>query len=184
MTTVFSSLTASITALTELVSLVSDVALLCLGVTAAAKLLEALERIIRAWLWLAGLVQLLFQLLCTAIAEYAPVAGRHLGRAAGTTVRLGRQARCWYERHAAPTVTALDYTARTAIAAQLGTSYPQLQQAIAPAQVLSLCIAPVESEPVAQQQLTRRDLLALARERHLPRYSRLSTDALREALAA
>lgn len=144
MTTVFSSLTASITALTELVSLVSDVALLCLGVTAAAKLLEAIERIIRAWLWVAGLVQLLFQLLCAAVAEYGPVIGRHLGCWAGRTVAAGRAVRRWYDAHLAPTASVLvahaDYAGRQFVIAQCGDALPTVRAAIAPSLLLSLRI--------------------------------------------
>ena len=130
-----STLFASLGAITELFNLAIDIAVLLVGIQAVRTGLDLLDRIIRAWLWLAGLVQLLFQLLCTAIAEYGPVIGRHLGRIAGRTVRLGRQARQLYDRHAAHHVTVLvlaaDRSGRAFVLKQLGTAYPQLSKAIA-----------------------------------------------------
>lgn len=130
MTTVF----ASLGAITELLSLALDLAVLLVGIQAVRTGLDILDRIIRAWRWAAGLAQLLLTLLCTAIDEFAPTVGRHLGRWAGRTVRLGRQARRWYDRHAAPTVSALvlaaDRTARQFVVAQLGSTCPQLQRAL------------------------------------------------------
>lgn len=181
------TLFASFSALTEVAQLILDVAVLLVGLQTVRTALDALDRLVRAWLWLAGLLQLLLTLLCTVIGEFAPLAGRYLGRAAGTTVRLGRQARALYNAHLAPIETAAAYSLRAHVAAQLGTAYPQLQQTIAPATLLSLCIAPVEPETKPETvaaPLTRRQLLTLAKERKLPGYSRLTTDALREALTA
>jgi hypothetical protein len=186
--TTLSSLVSVATTLVEAIQFAGDLALLLLGLTAARTVLDALRRLTQALTWLAELVLLLLALVLTVTADLAPLVGRYAGRAAGTAVRLGRHARALYDAQLAPTVHSLavrlDYTARRHVAAQLGSSCPQLQARIAPAQVLSLCIAPVEAEPATQAPMTRRALLALAKERQLPRYSRLSTDELREALTA
>jgi hypothetical protein len=145
--------------------------------------------------WLAGLAQLLLMLVCAAIAEYGPVVGHHLGRAAGRTVRLGQLARRWYVAHLHPVAAALvlhlDRAGRAFVTEQLGTAYPALTSAIASVPAAA-SVSPVEppqpapapvSTPNATAGLTRRQLLALAKARKLPRYSRMSTSELREAIA-
>lgn len=175
-----STLFASLGAITELFNLAIDIAVLLVGIQAVRTGLDILDRIIRAWLWLAGLVQLLFQLLCTAIAEYGPVIGRHLGRIAGRTVRLGRQARQLYDRHVAHHVTVLvlaaDRSGRSFVTQQLGSSYPRLSEAIA----LS-----TTSEPaVSLERLSIRCLKAMASQAGIRSYGRLTKAELVQALAA
>ena len=154
MSTVF----ASLGAITELFNLAIDIAVLLVGIQAIRTGLDIIDRIIHAWLWLAGLVQLLFQLLCTAISEYGPVIGRHLGRIAGRTVRLGRQARQLYDRHAAHHATALvqhlDRSGRQFVIEQLGAAYPQLSEAIATKQGgLSPLLSALQALKHAAQQV-------------------------------
>lgn len=175
-----STLFASLGAITELFNLAIDIAVLLVGIQAVRTGLDVLDRIIRAWLWLAGLVQLLFQLLCTAIAEYGPVIGRHLGRIAGRTVRLGHQARQLYDRHAAHHVTVLvmhlDRSGRAFVTTQLGTAYPQLSEAIA---------FSTTSEPaVSLEQLSIRRLKAMASQAGISSYGRLTKAELVQVLAA
>lgn len=181
MTTAFFS---TLTAATELLQLVADLALLCLGLQVARTVLDTLDRVIAALCWVAGLLQLLLVLVCTAIADYAPTAGRYLGRAAGTTVRLGRLARRLWDRHAAPHAAAAERTARRFVAQQLGTAYPAVREALEP--TAAPLVRPVVARALPQllPAYSRRQLLSLAKARQVPRYSRLSTDQLREALMA
>jgi hypothetical protein len=132
--------------------------------------------------WLAGLLQLLLVLVCAAIAEYGPVAGRYAGRAAGTAVRWGRQARRWYDRHAAHHVAAAERTARAFVAEQLGTAYPAARQAIEPAAPVLVRPVVARAMPALVPSLSRRQLLRVAKARQVRGYSRMNTAALREAL--
>ena len=135
-----------------------------------AEVASLLDRLIKGWLWLAGLVQLLFVLVCTAIAEYAPTVGRYAGRAAGTVYRWGKQARPVIM----PVLVAIDYHARAFVEQQAG------QHAIA--DWASPAVLVINPEP---QQLpeTRRELLALAKALRIPNYSRMKTEELKLALA-
>lgn len=190
MTTAFVS---AIGAAAEALQLLADVALLCLGITAARTVIDALDRITRAIAWVTGLLALLLQLLLALSADLAPVIGRHLGRWAGRAVRWGRVTRSAFDRHAAPLLGALavtaDYAARRHIADQLGDNYPAVRRPISPAILLSICIAPVEpaaptAEAPALEGLGIRALKAIARERRLPRYGALNKAQLLAALAA
>ncbi|AJD58664.1 hypothetical protein M744_12885 [Synechococcus elongatus UTEX 2973] len=80
----------------------------------------------------AGLAQLMLMLACAVIAEYAPVAGRHLGRWAGRTIVAGRIARRWYNTHLAHRVAIAEYGFRRFVAEQLGEEAPALRAAIEP----------------------------------------------------
>ncbi len=44
----------------------------------------------KVWRFSAGLVQLLFMLVCAAIAAYAPIAGKYIGRYLGRLIRYCR----------------------------------------------------------------------------------------------
>jgi hypothetical protein len=177
----FPLVSSSLSAAAELLTLAAQVLAIVVGVRFVADVLDILARILAALRWLAGLLQLLLLLACTVIGDVAPLVGRHLGRAAGTAFRLGRQARRWYNRHAAPTVTtvlaSIGHAVRGFVLAQLGTAYPALTAILLPA-------APEPAALVLPDALTRRQLLALAREARLPRYSRRSTAELRQLLAA
>ena len=166
MQTVFSAFGA----VTEVLNLLTDVAVLLVGIQTVRTGLDVLDRLIKGWLWLAGLVQLLFVLVCTAIAEYAPTVGRYAGRAAGTVYRWGKQARPVIM----PVLVAIDYHARKFVEQQAG------QHAIA--DWASPAVLVLNPEP---QQLpeTRRELLALAKAIGLPGYSRMTTENLKLALA-
>lgn len=181
MTTAFVS---TLAAATELLQLVADLALLCLGLQVARTVLDTLDRLVAALRWVAGLLQLLLVLVCTATAEFAPVAGRYAGRAAGTAVRLGRQARRWYGQHAAHHAAAADRAGRRFVAQQLGTGYPAIREAIEPAAPVLVRPVVAKALPGLLPSLPRRQLLTLAKDRQVARYSRLSTADLREALAA
>jgi len=140
--------------------------------------------IVSALTWFAGLLQLLLMLLCAIVADYAPTAGRYLGRAAGATVRLGRLARRWYDAHAAHHVAAADRAGRRFVAQQLGTAYPAAREALEPTAAPLVRPVVAKALPPLLPAYSRRQLLSLAKARQVPRYSRLSTDQLREALLA
>ena len=166
MHTVFSAFGA----VTEVLTLLTDVAILLVGIQAVRTALDVLDRLIKGWLWLAGLVQLLFTLVCTAIAEFAPTIGKYAGRAAGTVYRWGKQAR----PVVMPLAIAIDYHARKFVEQQAG-QHPIADWA-------SPSVLVINAEP---QQLpeTRRELLTLAKAIGLPGYSRMTTENLKLALA-
>ena len=157
-------------AVTEVLNLLIDVAVLLVGIQTVRTGLDVLDRLIKGWLWLAGLAQLLFMLACSVIAEYAPTVGRYAGRAAGAVYRWGKQARPVIM----PVLVAIDYHARKFVEQQAG------QHAIA--DWASPAVLVINAEP---QQLpeTRRELLALAKALRIPNYSRMTTENLKLALA-
>lgn len=127
----------------------------------------------RAFNWLAGLTQLLVMLTCSLIGDYAPIVGKYAGRYAGKLYRL------YTNRNTQQFLSAIDYYSRQFVTSQLGTQYPSISYQISPA----ICLpADIEyQEP--NQQLTRRELLAIAKELKLSGYSRMNTNELREAIA-
>lgn len=145
-----------------------------------------------AFIYTAGLTQLLFMLGCAIIAEYAPVAGRHLGRWAGRTIVAGRIARCWYEAHLAHRVAIAEYGFRRFVAEQLGDVAPTVRAAIEPATVTlhevvesveTIAIA-VEASITVSSSMTIRELKAIARDRGIRNWSRLRKADLLAAIAA
>jgi hypothetical protein len=166
MHTAFSAFSAA----AELLNLAIDVLVLLVGVQTVQTALNVADRLVKGWLWLAGLVQLTVMLVCTAVAEYGPIVGRYAGRAAGIAYRLGKQAR----PHIMPVLVAADYSIRRFVEAQAGDT--PLADWASPAVVV------LYTEP---QQLpeTRRELLALAKSIALPGYSRMTTEDLKLALA-
>ncbi len=135
----------------------------------------------KAFTYTAGLAQLIFMLVCACIAEYAPVAGRHLGRWAGRTIRAGRDARRWYDAHAArhvrEAIALAEYEARQFVAEQFGDAAPRARAWAAPArvslyEVATIAIA-VEAGIGDTASMTIRELKAIARERGIPNWSRL-----------
>ena len=127
----------------------------------------------RAFNWLAGLTQLLVMLTCSLIGDYAPIVGKYAGRYAGRIYRL------YTNKNTQQFLSTIDYYSRQFVTAQLGTQYPSISYQISPA----ICLpADIEyQEP--NQQLTRRELLAIAKELKLSGYSRMNTNELREAIA-
>lgn len=190
----FPIVTSALGAAAETVTLAAQVLAVVLGLRAVTDALDILAKAIAALRWLAGLLQLVLMLVCSAIGDVLPLVGRHAGRAAGTAYRLGRQARALYDAHLAPAVTSIDQSARAFVISQLGTAYPALTAAIAPVAAPSspstapepaaLTVPAPVSPATATAPLTRRQLLALAKAQGLPRYSRLTTAQLREAIAA
>ena len=133
-----------------------------------------IDRIGKALYWFAGLLQLLFILICQVISEYLPVIAKYAGRYAGKFYRfLNRQ-------EVQVILSGTDYYASQFVSQQLGTAYPTIKRAIAP-----VAFIPNETEYFTTEtdSLTRRELLAIAKAIKLSGYSRMDTIALREAIA-
>ncbi len=147
----------------------------------------------------ADLAQLLFILVCLLVAQYAPVAGRRLGRLVGKTIVLGRTARAYYNVHLHQGVidglAFAEYTVRRFVAEQLGTHCMDVRLLIEPALsvlhiateegldvVAATAESALETAIAVLPVLTRRECLVLAKERGLKGYSRLKTDQLRAML--
>ena len=170
MTAIFSTLSA----IAEILNLAADLLLLLVGIQAARTILDVLDRMLKAWLWVAGLAQLVLMLACSLIADYGPAAGRILGRAAGMVYRWGRKARTLYDSHLQPLMIAADYAGRRFVESQAG------NHAIADWAAPAVLVLVTEPQQVPQN---RRELLALAKAVGLPNYSRIPTSELRAALA-
>ena len=133
-----------------------------------------IDRIGKALYWFAGLLQLLLILVCQVIAEYLPVIAKYAGRYAGRMYRvLNRQ-------EVQLILSGTDYYASQFVSQQLGTNYPALTIKIVPA-VCVLNTDTIEESPY--QLMSRRQLLAIAKELKLSGYSRMDTNSLREAIA-
>ncbi len=135
-----------------------------------------------AAVWASELLALVLALVLSLVGDYAPVAGRHLGRWAGRTVRALRS------EPVRSAVLAADYAARRFVTEQLGSGYPALTLAATPAACLTLDpdAAPEVAAAAPRELLargTRRELLEQAKAIGLRGYSRMSTDALAAALA-
>lgn len=147
------------------------------------ELRSAAASAVAAATWASELLALVLALVLSLVADYAPVAGRHLGRWAGRTVRALRS------EPVRQAVLAADYVARRFVTEQLGSAYPTLAVAAAPAACLPLepDAAPEVAAPSGPRELlapgTRRELLERAKAIGLRGYSRMSTDALAAALA-
>lgn len=183
-----SALLTAASALAEAVQFLGDLLLLLLSLSALSRLTESAYRLAQFLRWLADLLLLLVALVLSIVGTVAPVIGRAAGAVCGRVYRVGRQARRWYAGHAqtlvAQLLTAADYQTRQAIAQQLGSGFPRLTAAVAPAVLLSLRIAPDATQSACLFDLTIRQLKAMARAAGVPRYSRLNKPALVEAIAA
>ncbi len=132
----------------------------------------------------AGFVQLLFILVCTAIAEYGPVVGRYAGRYAARAVYYSRMiadkiVSLYKSEKVQSLISVAEYKTRQFVSQQFGDMLPQISVKIAPAKVMF-----IESDFLTDfQSFTRRELLAYAKDAGLPGYSRMSTEELREAVA-
>jgi len=192
------ALSAALGAVTELVQLVAGLALLTLGLQTARQLLDMLARLAATLTWIAEFTLLAIALVLSVLGDVLPRVGRHLGRAAGRTVAAGADAGRAYRRHLQPTVSALvqhlDRSGRQFVVQQLGTAYPALTAAIAPSvapsspdkapEPAALTVPTPISPATATAPLTRRQLLAMAKDAKIARYSRMTTAQLREAIAA
>lgn len=132
----------------------------------------------------AGFVQLLLILVCTAIAEYGPVVGRYAGRYAARAVYYSRQIAAkivsvYKSEMVQSMLSAVEYETRQFVSQQFGDFLPQISQKIVPAKVMF-----IESDFLTVfETMTRRELLAYAKDAGLPGYSRMTTEQLREAIA-
>ena len=160
--------------LAELSTLIAEVVAVVIGVRLVSDVLSILERVVRALRFAAEATLLLIALALSVLIDAVVWSAPRLGRLAGRCYRVCR--RHW------PTVR------RAAEAARLAVVRFVLTQAGHPP-------APVQRQPIVRPvvaralpplvpSLTRRQLLATAKTLRVPRYSRLSTDALRAALAA
>jgi hypothetical protein len=138
------------------------------------------DRVLSALTFAAEATLLLLALALSALTDAVVWAAPRAGRLAGRACRLGR--RHW------PTVCRAAETVRVTVArfvwTQAGYSpSPVAQQAVSTSSRASLC-RPVVARalPGLLPAMTRRQLLAVAKAVRLPRYSRLTTDALRAAL--
>lgn len=139
------------------------------------------NKMVRAISYLAGLVQLLFCLLCAIVSEYGPEFGRVSGRIAGKTYRISCQyinaIRAAYQSETCQQIVSIvDYKVRQFISQQFGDYLPAVSVKIAPAIVIA-------EETPDTNSFTRRDLLMLAKDLQVVNYSRLDTDSLRLAIA-
>lgn len=140
------------------------------------------NKMIRAISYLAGLVQLLFCLLCAIVSEYGPEFGRVSGRIAGRTYRISCQVidaiRATYQSETAQQIVSIvDYKVRQFISQQMGDYLPAVSVKISPAIV-------TVNESLNTDSFTRRDLLMIAKDLQVVNYSRLDTDSLRLAISA
>ena len=140
------------------------------------------NKMIRAISYLAGLVQLLFCLLCAIVSEYGPEFGRISGRIAGKTYRISCQVidsiRATYQSETAQQIVSIvDYKVRQFISQQMGDYMPSVSVKISPAIV-------TVNESLNTDSFTRRDLLMIAKDLQVVNYSRLDTDSLRLAISA
>ena len=139
------------------------------------------NKMVRAFNYLAGLVQLLFCLLCAIVSEYGPQIGRVSGRIAGKTYLISCQyinaIRAAYQSETVQQIVSIvDYKVRQFISQQFGDYLPALSVKIAPAIVIA-------EETPDTNSFSRRDLLMLAKDLQVVNYSRLDTDSLRLAIA-
>ena len=176
---------SAVSALTETLGLLTDVAVLIIGIQTIRTGLDVLDRLIKGWLWLAGLVQLVFCLACSLIGDLAPIIGHHLGKLAGRTYRLGIQCRILWASYGQPVAIWADYESRRFVECQFGDHF--LADWASPYCLVIRDAFPGLLEPsegtFEMPSLTRRELLALAKAQGLPGYSRLKTEELRLALA-
>lgn len=132
----------------------------------------------------AHLVYLLTLLMLTFIAEYAPIAGAHLGRIAGRTYRAGKQARAFYDTYLKAQVSKLtnliEYKARAFMASQLGSDpvYSEARYVLTPSVFVPANLNFNEEVMSA----TRSELYAFARLIGVSGYNRMKTDDLRNQL--
>lgn len=90
-----------------------------------------------ALVWVGELLLLLLALVCTAIEEYGPVAGKYAGRYAARGAAYIARATEGVARVMAHPVTRMwlstvDYEVRRFIAGQLGDAYPSLRDRVSP----------------------------------------------------
>lgn len=160
--------------LAELSTLIAEVVAVVVGVRLVSDALAILDRVVKALRFAAEATLLLLALALSALTDAVLWAAPRAGRLAGRAYRLGR--RYW------PTVCRAAETVRLTVARFVWT-----QAGYAPSQVpaTALIVRPVVARalPALVPSLSRRQLLAVAKAVRLPRYSRLSTDALRAALA-
>lgn len=158
----------------EFGGLALDILALIIGVRFVSDFLVILDRVLSALRFVAELTLLLLSLAISAATDAVVWLAPYAGRLAGRAYRLC--SRYW------PTVRRAAETARLAVARFV---WAQAGYSPAPVPATALIARPVVARalPGLLPSLTRRQLLATARAVGLPRYSRLSTDRLRQALA-
>ncbi|MFZ9617850.1 MAG: hypothetical protein ACO29Y_06000 [Holophagaceae bacterium] len=128
----------------------------------------------------AHLVYLLTLLALAFIAEYAPKAGKFLGKLCGKVYRAGHTFGLKYGPTLYRLASTIEYKARVFISEQLGSAsaYSQIKYAIVPA----VCVTSEVSFIDDVMNATRNQLFAYAKALEVTGYNRLKTEDLRAQL--
>lgn len=171
------------TAITEVLNLATDLIILLVGVQTIRAMLDAIDRIVKVWLWLSGLTQLLFCLICSVIGDYLPVVAKYAGKLSGRIYRFGIQSRKFWDIYCHPVVVWADYESRKFVKMQFGDHF--LSDWASPYCLVVREAFPgiLEGSEGTFETLTRRQLIDLAKSIGLSGYSRMNTETLREAIA-